>query len=150
MRYRRLNDFDVRVLIKEHEEYERWRVFVEYALKVYGSAADRIVVETNMIYNDESDVLSITRLDVFDQFNCSLTPDWTTDWWYSYLGESHAEITARPWNFEDWRDPRNDAIYDLQHNLPVPTRNVIFWVHQPPERRFAKVYVPDEYEERAA
>ena len=42
-----------------------------------GPSAAHIVVDSDLVYNDETDVLSITELNVFDSAGRLLEPDWS-------------------------------------------------------------------------
>lgn len=143
MHYRKLTEQEIAIFIEEQAVYERWQAYAAYAYRVYGPRAARVVVSSDLVYNDETDVLRITRLDVFDFSGALLVPDWATDWWQTMLGEQHAEVTARPWDPQDWQDPRFAAIEYAQSKLPVPPRRDDFVVQAPPPRRFPAVYVPE-------
>jgi hypothetical protein len=105
MHYRQLTEREIAIFIEEQAVYERWQAYAAYAYRIYGPRAARVVVGSDLVYNDETDVLRITRLDVFDSSGALLVPDWATDWWQTMLSEQHAEVTARPWDPQDWQDP---------------------------------------------
>jgi hypothetical protein len=144
MNYRKLTEREIRTVIEEQAVYERWRSYSAYAAQVYGSKAALVVVTSDLVYNDEADELQITEIEVYDEARKPLAPDWTSDWWQTTLGDQHAELTARPWEPEDWRDTRNSAIYEAQSKLPVPPHRDEFAVQTPPPRRFPTVYVLKE------
>lgn len=144
MHYRKLTEREIATFTEEQAVYERWKAYAAYAYQVYGPRAAQVVVASDLVYNDETDVLQITRLDVLDASCARLAPDWTSDWWRTMLGEQYAEVTARPWDPQDWQDPRFAAIEYAQSKLPVPPRRDNFAVQTPPPRRFPNVYVPEE------
>lgn len=143
MHYRQLTEREIAIFIEEQAVYERWQAYAAYAHRIYGPRAARVVVGSDLVYNDETDILSITELDVFDEAGLLLEPDWSSDWWQTTLGDRHAETMAQPWDIYNWQDPRVKAFYGARSQLPVPPRRDDFAVQAPPPRRFPAVYVPE-------
>lgn len=144
MQYRKLKPDEVATFFEEQARYERWQAYAAYARNIYGARAARIVVAGDLVYNDETDVVQITQLEVFDAAGNEVAPDLMSDWWQTTLADQHHEVIGRPWDEHDWRDPRNIVLYQAQSALPVPPQRDDFGVTTPPQRRFPAVYAPIE------
>ena len=144
MHYRRLTEAEIAIFIEEQTVYARWQAYATFAQQVYGPNAARIVVASDLVYNDETDVLSITDLNVFDSAGRLLEPDWSNDWWQQTLDKQQAMGTVSIWNSSGWLDQRELLLYQAQRQLPIPPRRDDVAVQTPPPMRFPVVYVPDD------
>ena len=59
--------------------YAHWQAYATSAQQVYGPNAARIVIASDLVYNDETDVLSITDRNVFDSAGCLLESNGLND-----------------------------------------------------------------------
>ena len=59
--------------------YAHWQAYATSAQQVYGPNAARIVITSDLVYNNETDVLSIIDRNVFDSAGCLLEPDGLND-----------------------------------------------------------------------
>lgn len=144
MAYRALTEEEITTFIEEHAMFLRWQAYAAHALQVYGPNAARITVTSDLVYNDETDVLRIIDLSVFDASGAALEPDWSSDWGQTALAAEQAILASQPWRAKEWDDIPLLALDRARDRLPVPPRRDDVPVHAPPPRRFPVVYVPEE------
>jgi hypothetical protein len=142
MQYRKLKAQEIRILMEEQEVYERWQAYAAFAVNLYGPQAEHVIVESDIVYDDQTDALEIVQLDVLGPSGVELVPDLTTDWWQTVLGDQYPELICQPWDYDAWCDPRTQAFCEARRLLPVPPECDAFAVRTPPDRTFPVVYVP--------
>jgi hypothetical protein len=114
-----------------------------YARDIYGAAAERIDVVTGSDYNDEYNYMIVESVEVANAAGVELTPDLSTDWWQSKLGElpadQRAPLSRDDELYEDWID---DAVGERRSALPVLDGGYDkFFVSRPPKRTYRTLYV---------
>jgi hypothetical protein len=138
-----MTEVELQTFVQEFTTFQIWREYAAYARDIYGAAAERIEIVTGSDYNDEYSYMIVESVEVANAADVQLTPDLSTDWWQSKLGElptdERAPLSRDDELYEDWID---DAIGERRSALPVLDGGYDrFFISRPPERTYRSLYV---------